>query len=152
MKSIFSILLILSVTVIANCQTANPGYDSTLARKLGADDYGMKMYVMVILKTGTNNEQDKAKRDTLFAGHMRNIRRMADIGKLVVAGPLSANEETYRGIFILDVKTFEEAASLLESDPTVTEKIFEPLYFKWYGSAALSEYLGSRDKIRKINP
>jgi uncharacterized protein YciI len=147
MKHIFTVLILLFFTLLTNGQVNNPAYDSTLAAKLGGDEYGMKMYVLVILKTGTNNELDKAKRDTLFAGHMRNIRRMADIKKLIVAGPMTANEKSYRGIFILDVRTIEEAATLLQSDPTVTEKIFEPEYFKWYGSAALSEYLGAHDKI-----
>lgn len=30
----------------------NPNYDAALARKLGADDYGMKRYILVILRTG----------------------------------------------------------------------------------------------------
>jgi hypothetical protein len=30
----------------------NPDYDAALAKKLGADDYGMHKYVMAFLKTG----------------------------------------------------------------------------------------------------
>jgi uncharacterized protein YciI len=152
MKRFLILIVLFCSVVLVNGQAINPAYDSTLARKLGGDDYGMKMYVLVILKTGTFNEPDKAKRDTLFAGHMRNIRRLAGLKKLIVAGPLAENENAYRGIFILDVRTPEEAAILLESDPTVKSKIFDPIYLKWYGSAALSEYLGAHDKIWKINP
>ncbi|MBN2395104.1 MAG: hypothetical protein JXC36_01425, partial [Candidatus Atribacteria bacterium] len=32
---------------------SNPNYDKSLADKLGGDDYGMKSYFLVILKTGT---------------------------------------------------------------------------------------------------
>lgn len=52
---------------------ANPQYDSILAKKLGADDYGMKMYTLVILKSGPNEISDTQKRDSLFAGHLQNI-------------------------------------------------------------------------------
>ena len=59
---------------------SKPVYDSLLDKKLGADDYGMKKYVFCILKTGPSNITDKAKKDSLFAGHMKNINRMAEEG------------------------------------------------------------------------
>lgn len=152
MKIILSFAVLLLSLLSASGQATNPAYDSTLARKLGADQYGMKMYVLVILKTGPNKVEDKALRDSLFSGHMNNIRRLAGLKKLIVAGPLTENEKTYRGIFILDVRTIEEARILLDTDPTVKEKVFEVEMFNWYGSAALAEYLPISDKIWKINP
>jgi uncharacterized protein YciI len=145
-------LMFCIMTVTLSGQKNNPKYDSTLVKKLGADERGMKMYVLVILKTGTNNEQDSAKRSQLFAGHFRNINKLAEQKKLIVAGPLEKNEQSYRGIFILDVSTREEAKILLDGDPTIKEKIFEPLYFDWYGSAALPEYIESDGKLRKTIP
>jgi uncharacterized protein YciI len=153
MKIFFAFIPALFLTMSATGQiNNNPVYDPTLARRLGADQYGMKMYVLVILKTGSNNVDNKAKRDSLFAGHMQNIRRLAGLKKLIVAGPLENNEKSYRGIFILDVQTLEEAKALLVTDPAIKEKIFEPELYNWYGSAALSEYLKIADKIWKINP
>ncbi len=152
MKIFFTSSITLLIGVTLSGQPVNPKYDSILARNLGADQYGMKMYVMVILKTGSNNVQDKAKRDSMFAGHQRNIRKLAALKKLIVAGPFSENEKSYRGIFILDAKTFEEAKALLVADPTIKEKIFEPEFYHWYGSAALPEYLPASDKIWRINP
>jgi uncharacterized protein YciI len=146
----FTFSLFLTISLIG--QTINPIYDSTLARNLGADEYGMKMYVLVILKTGSNNLEPGAKRDSLFAGHFNNINKMSELKKLVVAGPMSDNEKSYNGIFILDVKSFEEAKALLDNDPTIKEKIFDPELYHWYGSAALSEYLKISDRIWKINP
>jgi uncharacterized protein YciI len=133
----------------ASGQKVNPEYDSVLARKVGADDYGMKNYILVILKTGTNSLEAGAKRDSLFRGHMSNINRLADEGSLVVAGPLGENSRNYRGIFILNVRTVEEAQKLLNSDPTVREKIFDTELFEWYGSAALGEYLKADSKIHR---
>ena len=67
----------------------------------------------------------------------------------MVAGPLGKNDKTYRGIFILNVKTFEEANLLLQTDPTIKEKILEAELYNWYGSAALPAYLEESDKVWK---
>lgn len=150
MKLTFAFLISMLFNVVAIGQNTNPGYDSTLAKKLGADDYGMKSYVLVILKTGTNNTTDKAFIDSCFRGHMDNIGRLVDESKLIVAGPIGKNEKTYRGIFILDVNTIEEAMELVQTDPAIKEKLLEPELYKWYGSAALPEYLKYTGKISKI--
>jgi len=112
----------------------------------------MKQYVMVILKTGSNQLEKGAKRDSLFAGHMRNINRLVGLKKLIVAGPFEKNDKSYRGIFILNVSTLEEATKILETDPTIKEKVLEPELFLWYGSAALPEYLKTADKLWKNKP
>lgn len=150
MKKVLILLTtVLLGMIILTCQNQSEGYDPELAAKLGADDYGMKSYVLVILKTGMNEVQDTALRASLFAGHFENMNRLSDQGKLIVAGPLSANENSYRGIFILDVSSFEEANELLKGDPTVKEGIFDTELYEWYGSAALPEYLKVHSKIEK---
>jgi uncharacterized protein YciI len=149
MKHGLLIIIACFISVLAFSQTANPNYDKALADSLGGDEYGMKSYILVILKTGTNNTPDKKLVDSLFKGHLTNIGRLVAEGKLVVAGPLGKNEKTYRGIFILDVKTFEEASALLITDPAIKEKLLEAELFKWYGSAALPTYLPFHDKIEK---
>lgn len=143
------LILFLAFFFKTNAQTENPNYDSTLAESLGGDDYGMKMYILAILKTGTNKTEDKEKLNELFKGHMDNINRLAKDGKLIVAGPLKKNDKNYRGIFILNVKTTEDANALLLTDPAVKEKLFDVEIFEWYGSAALPEYLKSHEKIEK---
>lgn len=124
-------------------------YDEALAKKLGADDYGMKMYILVILKSGTNTTETKAKTDSLFAGHMANMGKMVELNKLVVAGPMGKNDKNYRGIFVLNTKSMDEAKQLLENDPAIKAKLLEPELYNWYGSAALSEYLPFHDKVQK---
>lgn len=149
MKSLLLLPAFLCLSLAGFSQKLNPKYDSTLAKNLGADDYGMKMYVFVILKTGPVTIDDKAVRDSLFAGHMNNIQHLVDIDKLVVAGPMGKNDQSYRGIFILNVTTFEEALQLMEGDPAIQQKLLEPELFKWYGSAALPVYLESSEKVGK---
>jgi uncharacterized protein YciI len=127
--------------------TANPKYDKALAEKLKGDDYGMKSYVFVALKNGTNKSTDEKYIDSCFTGHMANIGRLVDEGKLIVAGPFGKNDLTYRGLFIFNVATKEEAEALLKTDPAVSSKLLGYDLIVWYGSAALPEYLDASDKI-----
>ena len=156
MKSFFlklftciGIALLFATTVQA--QTSNPKYNKALADSLGADDYGMKRYTLVILKTGPVTIDNKATVDSLFKGHMENIGRLAKEGKLIVAGPLQANDKSYRGIFILNVKTIPEARVLLETDPAVKAKLLDAEIYGWYGSAALPMYLPASEQVGKTN-
>lgn len=151
MKKTFFIAL---VTLFASgfSVAQNPNFDNQLAKKLNADELGMKTYVLVILKTGTANITDKNVRDSLFRGHFANINKLVEEKKLVVAGPLDKNTNSYRGIFIFDVPNFDEVEQLLKGDPTINEKIFDVEMYRWYGSAALPEYLTSADKIWSKKP
>ena len=151
MKTTLVILLFLISCVSVFAQNTNPNYDAELAKKLGADEYGMKNYVLVILKTGENKTKDKEELNKLFRGHMENIQRLVKEGKLIVAGPFGENNLTWRGLFIFDVKTVEEARELVQTDPAIKAGIFDVDLVPWYGSAALPEYLPASDKIWKAN-
>lgn len=144
---VFLVLVLFSLSVTAQVNTHV--YDSVLAKKLGADDYGMKTYVLVILKTGPNKIEAGPERNKLFSGHMANINKLADDGKLVIAGPMGENDKEYEGIFILNVKTIEAATELLKGDPAISEKVLDTELFIWYGSAAISEYLKVQKSIEK---
>lgn len=141
--------LLLCISQVLLAQLEDSKYDKKLADSLGADDYGMKNYLFVILKTGKTVVEDKHVRDSLFKGHMDNIGRLAKLGKLVVAGPFGKNELTYRGLFIFNVKTREELHQLLDTDPTIQSGIFDLEILDWYGSAALPAYLPYHEKVQK---
>ncbi|WP_298708263.1 YciI family protein [Chitinophaga sp.] len=140
-------LLISAVSLRA--QQANPAYDKKLADSLGADPYGMKYYVLVILKTGPRPADNKDTVAALFKGHMENIGRLVKDGKLSVAGPMGKNDRNWRGIFILNVPTVEEAQALLQTDPSISSGLLEAECFRWYGSAALPLYLPYHDKLQE---
>lgn len=131
-------------------QSPNKEYDSVLAKKLNADANGMKRYYLVILKTGTANITDKATNDSIFAGHFKNIQRLASENKIVVAGPMGKNDKTYRGVFILNAGSKEEAEKMVETDPAVQAKVFDTEYYPWYATAALQEVLGIHNKLQKL--
>lgn len=125
-------------------------YDSLRAQRLGADDYGMSMYVMAFLKKGPNRPTDEAKAAELQAAHMANIGRLAEEGKLVLAGPFGGDGEL-RGIYIFDVATVEEAKALTETDPAIQAGSLVMDLVPWYGSAAVKEINTIHQQIAKIN-
>lgn len=151
MKPIVLLTALLFFTTLQRgaAQNTNPRYDQKLAESLEADQYGMRQYYLVILKSGANQDEDKEKKGTAFKGHMDNISRLVKDGKLIVAGPLGANDKQYRGIFIFAVKTQEEAEKLVQSDPAVVARYLDYELYPWYGSAALPKYLEYHEKIEK---
>lgn len=133
------------ITIIAlmpcnvNAATSlNPDYDAKRAVNAGADEYGMKRYVIAFLKRGPNRDRTKEEADALQTAHMANIGRLAEAGKLVLAGPF-LEEGDLRGIYIFDVVTIEEAKALTASDPAIKAGSLIMDLKPWYGSAALTE-------------
>lgn len=115
---------------------ADSTYDEKMVRQYGADEYGMKQYVMALLKKGPNRNQDSAAVEALQKGHMENINKMAASGKLVLAGPFM-DDGDIRGIFVFNVSSLEEARRLTEKDPAVVAGRLIMELHPWYGSAAL---------------
>ncbi|MGI2170901.1 YciI family protein [Shewanella sp. MF05960] len=126
----------------------NPIYDQSLAEKVGADEYGMKRYVMAFLSRGPNRERPKAEADELQRLHMTNIERLAEEGKLVLAGPFLTDGEL-RGIYIFDVETIEQAQQLTATDPAIKAGSLVMELVPWYGSAALMEVNAIHNTLAK---
>ena len=132
-------MLLVLVTSLTFSQSNNEvKYDSVKAQKYGADEYGMKKYVMAFLKRGPNKDLDSAKRAELMNAHLTNIFRLADEGKLVLAGPF-LNDGELRGIYIFDVENLDEAKKLTETDPAIQQGTLSMELIPWYGTAALIE-------------
>ena len=147
-KSIFLIVLLYFKTKIFYQETAST-FDEKLAKSLNEDEYGMKKYVFCLLKTGRNTTATKEENKKLFEGHMANINRLAKEGKLVVAGPFMKNERNYRGIYIFNASSIEEAKTFVATDPAVQSNLLEAELTLWYGSAGLQETVKIHDKIAK---
>ncbi len=123
-------------------------FDSTLAAQLGADQYGMRKYVMASLKRGPNRDWTKEQADSLQRAHMDNITRMAEAGKLVVAGPFFDDGEV-RGIYIFAVGSLEEAEALTLTDPAIQAGSLVMELREWYGSAALMQVNEAHKRVQK---
>lgn len=116
--------------------TAASAYDPVLAAQAGGDENGMRSYVLVILRTGPTRVPDGDARNAMFAGHMANIRRLSDEGKLVLAGPFGDKDGDWRGLFVFAVADIEEAKALVATDPVIIQGEMVAEYHSWYGSAA----------------
>jgi uncharacterized protein len=149
MKSILIFLLfIINIQVIpAFGQTGI--YDPELAEKLHADDLGMKKYVMAFLYSGDRvAEYSKEERAEIQKGHMENITKLAEMGKLILAGPFFG-KDSLRGIFVFDVQSLEEAGALTETDPAIKAGVLKMDLKEWYGSASLMMVPEIHAKIEK---
>jgi uncharacterized protein YciI len=124
-------------------------FDSILAAELGADDYGMKAYVMAFLKNGPNRRQDSTEAAQLQRAHLDNITRLADEGKLVLAGPFLDGGDI-RGIYVFDVRTLEEARALTATDPAIQAGRLVMDLHPWYGSATLPLVYEWHEKIARL--
>lgn len=123
-------------------------YDAELARSVGADENGMRAYVLVILKTGPNKVAAGPERDAMFKGHFANINRLAAEGKLAVAGPLDGVAGR-RGLFILAVSDIDEAVRITATDPVISAGEMVAEFHKFYGSAALMLVSQDHDRVTK---
>ncbi len=164
MKSLTSSFLILTfVAIFSSCKpevkvsvdesaptVETMEYDSVLATQVGADDYGMRKYVMAFLKAGPNQDMDSTQAAQLQRAHLDNIFRLADEGKLAVAGPFLDGGEL-KGIYIFNVETIEEAKALTETDPAVKAGRFALELHPWYGSAAIMKVNELHKKVQKKN-
>jgi uncharacterized protein YciI len=125
-----------------------PAYDAQLASRLGADERGMRQYVLVILKTGPTPKPKGPERDAMFKGHFANIQRLADQGKLALAGPFDG-ADGWRGMFIFAVKDIDEAKQLTATDPVIASGEMVAEYHQYYGSAALMQVSETHKRIMK---
>jgi len=151
-KHIFFFILAMSClgcSAPSETQKETADFDKELAQKLGADDYGMSQYVMAFLKRGPNRPTDPKIAEELQAAHMANINKMAEEGKLVLAGPF-LGEGDLKGIYVFDVKTVEEAKALTESDPAIQAGSLVMELHPWYGSAAVKQISEIHDQISKV--
>ncbi|NNE08689.1 MAG: hypothetical protein HKN20_09025 [Gemmatimonadetes bacterium] len=125
-------------------------FDEKLAAEVGADDYGMRQYVIAFLKAGPNRDRTPEESQALQKAHMENIGRLAEIGKLVLAGPFLDGGEL-RGIYVFDVKTLEEAEALTATDPAIQAGSLVMELHPWYGSAAIMKIPSLHEKIARID-
>ena len=125
-----------------------PQYDAALAQRVGADDMGMRPFVLVVLKSSPTPLPKGPERDEMFRGHFANMNRLAEAGQLAFAGPLDG-VDGWRGIFVLAVPDIEQARALVATDPVVAKGEMVPEFHKLYGSAALMLVNEAHAKVAK---
>lgn len=158
------IMLVLSIAFFTACQpnTAHDvpsaattestptelAYDASKAEQYGADEYGMRKYVMAFLKRGPNRDLDSVKAAELQMAHMENIGRMAEEGTLVLAGPFFGDQDL-RGIYLFAVESIAEAEALTKTDPAIQAGSLVMELMEWYGSAGVMAINDLHDTLAK---
>lgn len=129
-------------------QAPLPAYDADLAKRVGANENGMRSYVFVLLKSGPNKIPVGAERDEMFKGHFANMKRLAADGKLVSAGPFDG-VDSWRGMFIFATADIEEAKKYVATDPVIVKGEMVAEYHRHFGSAALMLVNEMHEKVAK---
>ncbi len=116
-RLIFIVFFSLLFSHISFCQSTKP---QSPVRTFKMDSITLKQYYFVMLVKGDKRDavKDTAVINRLQKGHMDNIKRLAGMGKILVAGPFD-DDGNWRGIFIFDCDTKEEVESLLNTDPMI---------------------------------
>jgi uncharacterized protein len=105
----------------------------------------IRKYWFVMLLKGNNRTQDSATAAKLQEGHLANINRLYNEGKIKVAGPFGDNG-AWRGIFIFDAETKEEVEQLLNTDPAIAAGRLSYELHPWYTAPIGSFVPGKPEK------
>jgi uncharacterized protein len=107
-------------------------YDDVQAWKdVGEHFPRMTIYYIYLLRKGpTWSPEETPEVDELQEAHLANMRRLGEMGKLVLNGPLLdsfATSGEIRGIGVLKTSSLAEAQDLISTDPMVKAErlIFE---------------------------
>lgn len=149
---IIKIFIVIFTLLLSGCCQHNSmenQYNSELAKKLNADDYGMKKYTMAFLKRGPNRDLTEEEATNLQQQHLDNIHQMAEDGTLLLAGPF-LDDGDVRGIYIFNIESVEEAQKISESDPAVKAGSLVLEIRPLYGSASVMKINEIHQQIAKI--
>jgi uncharacterized protein YciI len=104
---------------------------------------GVRRYYLGLIYRGEKSTPGSSEStEALQRAHMANIRRLAQRGDLVLAGP-SLDDGDLRGIFIYDAPSLEAARELAESDPAVQAGRLRVELHPWWGPLSLRDVVES---------
>ena len=110
---------------------------------LAAQAYGQAetdLYYVAFLRPAPERKLlSREDGERLQAAHMAHIRKMANDGNLVAAGPFEDTPVTISGIFVLKAASLAEARRIAREDPTVVEKRNMIDVHPWRGPAGIGE-------------
>jgi len=124
-------IIVLLFTVLAVNFSANAQNESKPANASTKPESRIKQFWFVMLVKGSNRTHDSATAAKLQEGHMANIKRLYNEGKLKVAGPFG-DDGNWRGVFIFDVATREEVEQILNTDPAIAAGRLAYELHLWY--------------------
>lgn len=122
---------VLSAPCIAQKKKSNP-------------EESIRQYWFVMLLKGPNRDQDSATAARIQSGHLANITRLYNEGKIKVAGPFG-DDGDWLGLFIFDCPSKEEVEKLLKSDPAIAAGRLSYDLRPWY-TAPMGSFVPGKPK------
>ena len=93
-------------------------------------DFTTPYYLGLLVRGPKFSPEDSPERQKIQAGHMANMQRLSDMGKLVAAGPF-ADDIELRGIFVFRTASMDEARQLTNTDPAVQAGRLAIRLYEW---------------------
>jgi uncharacterized protein YciI len=123
---------------------------ATAAPSAGASNADSELRYVVFLRLNPDRPSlPMEKRQNIQDAHMANIRKLADEGILVAAGPMEDTPVTINGIFIFSAPSLAEAERIAALDPSVAAKRNTVDVHPWWGPAGIG---AAYFKWKKENP
>jgi uncharacterized protein YciI len=96
----------------------HPWWSEEVMKKTATPEKMMTAYIAFLVRGDKWTPDKTPETEAIQKAHLANIVRLAELKKLVVAGPIG-DDGTLRGIFVFRVDSIEEARSLAATDPAV---------------------------------
>jgi uncharacterized protein YciI len=96
----------------------HPWWSEDVMKKTQTPEKMMTAYIAFLVRGEKWTPERTLQTEAIQKAHLANIGRLAEMKKLVVAGPFGDNGNL-RGIFVFRVNSLEEARSLTLTDPAV---------------------------------
>jgi len=96
----------------------HPWWSEDVMKKMSTPMKLTTVYLAFLVRGEKWTPDQTPETEAIQKAHLENINRLAEMKKLVVAGPFGDNGKL-RGIFVFRVGSMEEARALAETDPAV---------------------------------
>ena len=108
----------------------HPWWSEDVMKKMSNPPKLMTAYLAFLVRGDKWTPDKTPETEAIQKAHLENINRLAEMKKLVVAGPFGDNG-TLRGIFVFRVASLEEARALAETDPAVKAGRLALIFHPW---------------------
>lgn len=131
-----------------------PACGSVPGRGAASDERPVRDYVFVLIKTGPLRAPTPEQSQEAMRGHFANMGRLAEEGKLLIAGPLiePRSDPDHRGIFVMDETETTRGLELAQTDPAVRMGVFTLSAYRFTTDRPLVDLLRleKEDEARRL--
>jgi myo-inositol-1(or 4)-monophosphatase len=99
-------------------------------------EWAMRQYVVAFLYKGPNPVEDPEESKKMMKGHLANIQRLHDEGKIILAGPYLSKTDL-RGYFLFDTDSVDAAQAWCDTDPAISAGVFRVDLHPWYSAKGI---------------